>query len=85
MPTAPNLLARVAITPLVYQPYLLASARLRLAAMATHTPAELRWAAAQIAAAVKEAGGRPAALDIPSPELFVYDDDRDEPAFERVA
>jgi 8-amino-7-oxononanoate synthase len=61
------------------------SARLRLAAMATHTPAELRWAAAQIAAAVEEAGGRPAALDIPSPELFVYDDDRDEPAFERVA
>jgi 8-amino-7-oxononanoate synthase len=61
------------------------SARLRLAAMATHTPAELRWAAAQIAAAVEEAGDRPAALDIPSPELFVYDDDRDEPAFERVA
>jgi 8-amino-7-oxononanoate synthase len=62
------------------------SARLRLAAMATHTPAELRWAAAQVAAAVDEAGGSPAALDSAAPELFVYDDDDlDEPAFERVA
>jgi hypothetical protein len=54
--------------------------------MATHTPAELRWAAAQVAAAVDEAGGSPAALDSAASELFVYDDDDlDEPAFERVA
>ena len=37
------------------------SSRLRLAAMATHTPAEMRWAAAQLAAAVQEAGAEPRA------------------------
>jgi 8-amino-7-oxononanoate synthase len=37
------------------------SARLRLAAMATHRSAELRWAARQLAAATREAGLEPAA------------------------
>jgi 8-amino-7-oxononanoate synthase len=37
------------------------SARLRLAAMATHKPVELRWAARQLAAATREAGLEPAA------------------------
>jgi 8-amino-7-oxononanoate synthase len=60
------------------------SSRLRLAAMATHTPAELRWAAEQLAAATQEAGARPNALDPHSHELFVYDDE-DELALDRAA
>jgi 8-amino-7-oxononanoate synthase len=36
------------------------SARLRLAAMATHRPPELRWAAGQLAAATRDAGLEPA-------------------------
>jgi hypothetical protein len=35
------------------------SSRLRLAAMATHTAAELRWAARELAAAADEAGLEP--------------------------
>jgi glycine C-acetyltransferase/8-amino-7-oxononanoate synthase len=49
------------------------SSRLRLSAMATHTPAEMRWAAAQLAAAVQEAGAEPRALEPRRAELFVYD------------
>lgn len=60
------------------------SSRLRLAAMATHTPAELRWAAEQLAAATQEAGARPNTLDPHSHELFVYDDE-DELALDRAA
>jgi hypothetical protein len=41
--------------------------------MATHTPAEMRWAAAQLAAAVEEAGAEPRALEPRRAELFVYD------------
>jgi glycine C-acetyltransferase/8-amino-7-oxononanoate synthase len=61
------------------------SARLRLAAMATHTPAELEWAATQLAAAVAQAGAAPASLDPRAQELFVYDDELDEPAYEHAA
>jgi 8-amino-7-oxononanoate synthase len=46
------------------------TARLRLAAMATHTPAELRWAAARIAESVREAG-----LDPSETGLAPVDDD----------
>jgi 8-amino-7-oxononanoate synthase len=58
------------------------TARLRLAAMATHRRGELAWAARQLAAAVAEAGpkARPKAG-----ELFLYDAELDEPAFERAA
>jgi 8-amino-7-oxononanoate synthase len=64
------------------------TARLRLAAMATHTSRELRWAAGQLAAAAREAGAKP---DRVGPqgrrdgELFLYDAERDEPAFEHAA
>jgi 8-amino-7-oxononanoate synthase len=42
------------------------SARLRLAAMATHRPAELRWAARQLATATREAGLEPAGSPLPT-------------------
>jgi 8-amino-7-oxononanoate synthase len=61
------------------------SARLRLAAMATHKPNELQWAADQLAAAVAEAGAAPTDLDPRARELFVYDDELDEPAYEQAA
>jgi 8-amino-7-oxononanoate synthase len=61
------------------------SSRLRLAAMATHTAAELQWAAAQLAVAVEEAGAAPVDLDPRARELFVYDDEPEEPAYERAA
>ena len=60
------------------------SSRLRLAAMATHTPAELRWAAEQLAAATHEAGGQPHGLDDRTHELFVYDEEEDEPALAKA-
>jgi len=44
------------------------SARLRLAAMATHTLAELRWAARQLAAAIREAGLEPASSALSTAE-----------------
>jgi glycine C-acetyltransferase/8-amino-7-oxononanoate synthase len=55
--------------------------RLRLAAMATHTPAELAWAAEQLADAAHEAGAAPSGTS----ELFLYDAELDEPVFERAA
>jgi 8-amino-7-oxononanoate synthase len=61
------------------------SSRLRLAAMSSHTPAELQWAAAQLGAAAREVGAGPAALDPRSAELFLYDAELDEPAFDRAA
>jgi 8-amino-7-oxononanoate synthase len=64
------------------------TARLRLAAMATHTPGELQWAAQQLAAAAREAGAEPGGYDVgarDASELFLYDAERDEPAFERAA
>jgi 8-amino-7-oxononanoate synthase len=61
------------------------SSRLRLSAMATHTPDELRWASAQIAAAVEEAGAAPADLDPRARELFVYDEVVDEATYDRAA
>jgi glycine C-acetyltransferase/8-amino-7-oxononanoate synthase len=60
------------------------SSRLRLAAMATHTPAELQWAAEQLAAATHEAGGQPHGLDDRTHELFVYDEEEDEPAMAKA-
>jgi glycine C-acetyltransferase/8-amino-7-oxononanoate synthase len=47
--------------------------RLRLTAMATHTPAEMRWAAAQLGAAAQEAGAEPRTLEPERSRLFVYD------------
>jgi 8-amino-7-oxononanoate synthase len=61
------------------------SSRLRLAAMATHTPGELEWAAEQLAAAAQEAGADPGQLDPRTTELFVYDAELDEPAFRQAA
>jgi hypothetical protein len=52
--------------------------------MATHTPAELRWAAEQLAAATREAGAQPHALDDRTHELFVYDEEEDEPALAKA-
>jgi glycine C-acetyltransferase/8-amino-7-oxononanoate synthase len=49
------------------------TSRLRLAAIATHTPAEMRWAAKQIAAAVQEAGMQPRSRESERTQLFVYD------------
>jgi glycine C-acetyltransferase/8-amino-7-oxononanoate synthase len=49
------------------------TSRLRLAAMATHTPAEMRWAAAQLAGAVQEAGTEPRVLEPARARMFVYD------------
>ncbi len=63
------------------------SSRLRLAAMATHTPAELEWAAAQLGAAARAVGAEPSHLDpeARSADLFLYDAELDEPAFGRAA
>jgi 8-amino-7-oxononanoate synthase len=61
------------------------TARLRLSAIATHTPAELVWAARQLAAAAAEAGAEPGSLAPGDGERFVYDAEQDEPAFERAA
>jgi glycine C-acetyltransferase/8-amino-7-oxononanoate synthase len=60
------------------------SSRLRLTAMATHRPTELRWAAEQLAAATREAGARPPTLDDRVHELFVYDEEEDEPALAKT-
>ena len=60
------------------------TARLRLAAMATHRPAELVWAARQLTAAAREAGADPGAPTAGN-ELFLYDAELDEPAFQRAA
>jgi glycine C-acetyltransferase/8-amino-7-oxononanoate synthase len=60
------------------------TARLRLAAMAPHTPAELVWAAQQLAAAAGELGA-PGRLAPSDPDLFLYDGELDEPAFEQAA
>jgi 8-amino-7-oxononanoate synthase len=49
------------------------TSRLRLAAIATHTPAEMRWAAQQIGAAVQEAGRQPRSSESERTQLFVYD------------
>jgi 8-amino-7-oxononanoate synthase len=59
--------------------------RLRLAAMATHTPAELAWAAQQLADAAREAGAAPSARSPAASELFLYDAELDEPVFEGAA
>jgi 8-amino-7-oxononanoate synthase len=59
--------------------------RLRLAAIATHTPAELEWAAQQLGAAAREAGADPVRLPADEHELFLYDAELDEPAFQRAA
>ncbi len=56
-------------------------ARLRLAAMATHTPAELRWAARELAAAAREVGLEPAAAAI----TYYEDEDIDEPTIQQAA
>jgi 8-amino-7-oxononanoate synthase len=61
------------------------TARLRLAAIATHTPGELVWAAQQLAAAAREAGAAPGRSTPGNGELFLYDAELDEPAFQRVA
>jgi glycine C-acetyltransferase/8-amino-7-oxononanoate synthase len=49
------------------------TSRLRLAAIASHTPAEMRWAAKQIGAAVQEAGRQPRSRESERSQLFVYD------------
>jgi 8-amino-7-oxononanoate synthase len=61
------------------------TARLRLSAIATHTPAELAWAAQQLAAAAAEAGAEPESHATTAAERFLYDAEQDEPAFERAA
>jgi 8-amino-7-oxononanoate synthase len=61
------------------------SSRLRLAAMATHTPVELAWAAQQLAEAANEAGTAPATPSPAASELLLYDAELDEPVFERAA
>ena len=50
------------------------TARLRLAAMATHAAAELRWAAGQLAAAAREAGLEPAASHYSSAPAATLDE-----------
>jgi 8-amino-7-oxononanoate synthase len=57
------------------------TARLRLAAIATHTPGELAWAAQQLALAAHEVGAHPGRLGPGSGERFLYDAEFDEPAF----
>jgi 8-amino-7-oxononanoate synthase len=57
------------------------SSRLRLAAMATHAPAELRWAARQLAAAAQEVGLEPAG----TPLARELDYAADERPFEQAA
>jgi len=61
------------------------SSRLRLAAIATHTPAELGWAAQQLGAAAREVGSDPSDLSPDANELFLYDAELDEPVFQRAA
>jgi glycine C-acetyltransferase/8-amino-7-oxononanoate synthase len=61
------------------------TARLRLAAIATHTPGELAWAAQQLAAAAHESGAGSGRSAPGSGELFLYDAELDEPAFQRAA
>jgi 8-amino-7-oxononanoate synthase len=61
------------------------SSRLRLAAIATHTPAELGWAAQQLGAAAREVGSDPSDLSPDASELFLYDAELDEPVFQRAA
>jgi len=61
------------------------TARLRLAAMSTHTPGELQWAAQQLASASREAGAEPGRITPRSADLFLYDAELDEPAFQRAA
>jgi 8-amino-7-oxononanoate synthase len=56
------------------------TARLRLAAMATHAAAELRWAAKQLAAAAREAGLEPAADHYASAPASGIDEDQVEQA-----
>jgi 8-amino-7-oxononanoate synthase len=56
------------------------TARLRLAAIATHTPGELAWAAQQLGEAAREAGAEPAGARPRDRERFLYDAERDEPA-----
>jgi 8-amino-7-oxononanoate synthase len=56
------------------------TARLRLAAIATHTPGELAWAAQQLGAAAREAAAEPARAHPADRELFLYDAELDEPA-----
>jgi glycine C-acetyltransferase/8-amino-7-oxononanoate synthase len=50
------------------------SSRLRLAAMATHSPAELRWAAGQLSAAARDAGLEPAAALVAAEEVEALDE-----------
>jgi glycine C-acetyltransferase/8-amino-7-oxononanoate synthase len=71
------------------------SARLRLAAIATHTATELRWAAEQLASAARDAGLEPAApepvdtveiaTDAADSAARIYDAELEEPAFRRAA
>jgi glycine C-acetyltransferase/8-amino-7-oxononanoate synthase len=56
------------------------TARLRLAAMATHAPAELKWAAQQLAEAAREAGLEPAAEHYAAEEAY-----EDEPTIGQAA
>ena len=56
------------------------TARLRLAAMATHAPAELKWAAQQLAEAAREAGLEPAAEHYAAEEAYER-----EPTIEQAA
>jgi glycine C-acetyltransferase/8-amino-7-oxononanoate synthase len=61
------------------------TARLRLAAIAAHTPGELAWAAQQLAAAADESGAGSGRSAPGNGELFLYDAELDEPAFQRAA
>jgi 8-amino-7-oxononanoate synthase len=61
------------------------SSRLRLAAMATHTGAELRWAARQLADAARATGLEPAGADF-GPYDGEYEEDAvDEPELQQAA
>jgi glycine C-acetyltransferase/8-amino-7-oxononanoate synthase len=57
------------------------SSRLRLAAMATHAPSELRWAARELATAAREVGLEPAGA---RPEIYLGEG-VDEPPLEHAA
>jgi 8-amino-7-oxononanoate synthase len=61
------------------------TARLRLAAIAAHTPGELAWAAQQLAAAAHERGAGSGRSAPAGGELLLYDAELDEPAFQRAA
>jgi hypothetical protein len=61
------------------------SSRLRLAAMATHKPAELEWAAAQLGAAAREAGAARSVAESRTAEVFDYDLHAAEPALDHAA